>query len=241
MAETNIRAQIKKLVELQKIDGQIFNIKRDLRDKPLLLEGLKQQFEGKKMHLYELEEKHKASLLNRKTLEGDLKSQEEAILKANGQLSLLKTNKEYTARMTEIEGMKATKAMIEEKILLSYDESDGIKAQIDQEKGSLAKEEEQYLKSKKEIEAAVKEVDDKLKVLTEQRQQNLDGVDKTTLQRYERILTNKDGLAIVPVQNGACGGCFMNMPPQVVNEIKMHEKMTYCEMCARILYLADEL
>ena len=60
-------------------------------------------------------------------------------------------------------------------------------------------------------------------------------------QADEKILQNKQGLAVVPVQVSSCGGCFMNVPAQVINEMKKHENLVFCEMCARILYLEEDL
>ncbi len=73
------------------------------------------------------------------------------------------------------------------------------------------------------------------------RKQVFPDVDKGILSRYERILENKEGLAIVPLKDRSCGGCFMSIPDQVVNEIKMYEQLIFCEMCARILYLEDDV
>ena len=48
-------------------------------------------------------------------------------------------------------------------------------------------------------------------------------------------------LAVVAVIKGVCQGCFMNVPPQVVNLIKMYDNLVICEVCQRILYIEDEL
>ena len=61
-------------------------------------------------------------------------------------------------------------------------------------------------------------------------------IDARLLSQYERILKSREGLALVPVMNNACGGCHMGLPPQVVNETQQHEKWIVCESCARILY-----
>ena len=37
----------------------------------------------------------------------------------------------------------------------------------------------------------------------------------------------------------ACGGCNMNLPPQVINEIMMKKNLIFCESCARILYIEE--
>ena len=67
------------------------------------------------------------------------------------------------------------------------------------------------------------------------------GVDPKILKQYDRILTNRDGMAIVGVKDSACSGCNMSVPPQVVNLIKMYERIITCEVCNRILYIPDEV
>jgi len=239
--EVSIKDQIKQLVELQKIDGEVYAFKKDLQEKPAYLADLKNHFEAKKANLKSLEEKSKAIVLQRKSFEGELKSREEEIVKTNAQLSQLKTNKEYQAKINEIEHIKADKSIIEEKILLSYDEVDKVNAEIEKEKAILAEEEKGYLSQKVAIETQIKEIEDKLKVLNSQRSQMTAGVDPANLAMYEKILEKKEGVAIVPIQGHSCGGCFMNTPEQMINEIRMHDHMVSCEMCNRILYLQEEL
>ena len=61
------------------------------------------------------------------------------------------------------------------------------------------------------------------------------------LAKYERILNNKDGLAVVPAVNQTCGGCYMHLTEQLTNELRKYAQLTNCDSCARILYLADDL
>lgn len=241
MTETSVREQLKELIELQKIDAEIYSLKKELKEKPDYLAQLKEQFEAQKAGLKMLEEKYKVTQVDHKSLEVDLRGQEDAIARANAQLSQLKTNKEYTAKLSEIEGFKANRSIFEEKILLSFDVIDAIKASIDKEKAALAADEKKYLSEKKVVEDSVKILEDKVSVLTAQRNQIVPLINKAHLSRYERVLNHKAGLAIVPVKSGSCGGCYMNVPAQVINEIKMHDHLVFCEICARILYLEDDL
>ena len=64
-------------------------------------------------------------------------------------------------------------------------------------------------------------------------------VDKSFLSKYERLIKNRDGLAIVGVVNAACQGCFRVLPPQITNEIRMKQDLVFCEHCARILYIEE--
>ena len=61
-------------------------------------------------------------------------------------------------------------------------------------------------------------------------------MDKKVLAHYERVLANRDGLALAAVKNNACQGCFRILPPQVINEVKKKEDLIFCDNCARILY-----
>lgn len=242
MPDISVVDQIRKIVELQKIDREIHDLKIELEEKPALLAQMKEKFELTKGALKELEEKLKTIQLSRKEKELELKTKEEEIAKGNAQLSQIKTNKEYTAKISEIEHVKADKSVIEEKILMSYDESDAASSEIEKEKVKVAEKEKDYLAKKKQTEDDIKIIEDRIKVLNSQRKQATPGIDPEFLKRYDRILSHKGGVAIVPIQGeGSCGGCFMNVTPQKLNAIKMHQELVECEMCSRILYLEDDL
>ncbi|MEW5894370.1 MAG: C4-type zinc ribbon domain-containing protein [Candidatus Omnitrophota bacterium] len=241
MPEFNVLDQIRKLVRLQESDAEVFNLRKDLKEKPAQIQQIEKEFELKKIKLKQLEQEMKKLQVERSTLEGDLAQKEQEIKKVEGQLSQIKTNKEYTAKIGEIEGLKADKSIIEEKILELYDRTDEFKVQVENERVVVAKEEQEFLaKAKKagdelkDLEAMVKESDSKRVVL-------LDGIDKNLLDRYEKILNSRDGLAVVPVHENVCGGCFMNVPHQVINEIRKKKEIVACEICTRILFLEDEL
>jgi predicted nucleic acid-binding Zn-ribbon protein len=241
VTQERILTTLKKLVDLQKIDKEIYRLNRDLEEQPGHLARLKEQFESKQVHLKKLEENLKTVQVSRNTLEVDLQAKEDAIAKANTQLSQIKTNKEYTAKLSEIESIKSDKSIIEEKILKLYDEADIVKASVVQEKKVLAQEEQSYISRKKELEDSMKEIEDRVKVLQGQKAQMTPDVDRTILSRYDRIVAHKAGVAIVPVTGGVCHGCFMNVPAQVINEIKSHKEIIYCEICSRILYLEEDI
>ena len=241
MIGASIKEQLRKLVELQKIDVDIFSFKKELNDKPVLIEELKKQFEQKKTKLKQLEDGLKILQVDQKNKEIDLKSKEDLIVKTDAQLSQLKTNKDYQTKLLEIESIKADKSIIEEKILLSYDAIDEAKKKIDQERVLVAEEEKKFLEQKRKVDDELTQVQANLQHREGDRRQILPNINPEFLARYDRILNNRDGLALVPVKNHSCGGCYMSIPDQVVNQIKMYDQIVICEMCARLLYLEDEL
>jgi len=241
LSTLNIKEEIKKLVELQEIDKGIFALTKEKTDHPRLLGELAKEFDIKKANLKSLEETKQKLQLKQKEKEGDLASKEENIKKTQSQLGQLKTNKEYQAKLTEIESLKADKSLIEEETLKLMDNVDAMKIDVEKEKKSLETEEKSYNEKKgiainraKEVEILLSGLDGKRKIL-------ISGIDKKILARYEHILHGKDGLAIVKVDHNSCAGCFMHVPPQVENEIRMHENIITCESCARILYLQEDV
>ena len=242
VAEISLGGQVKKLIEMQKLDGQIYKMQQDLIDKPKIIENLKNEFEATKAKLNEFEERSKLIQVQRKESELNLKTKEDMVIKANSVLSELKTNKEYTAKITEIESLKADKSIVEEKILISFDETDLINKDIDQEKDILLKRETEYLANKSLIEAEINQIELDIKDLQGQRNQRISDIDPKIRDRYQRILNNKEGLAITPVIGaGSCGGCYMTVTTQMRNQIKQNIDLVACEFCMRILYLEDEI
>ena len=241
MTTISVKDQIKRLVELQIIDVEIYRSKAQVKEKPAEIAALNADFEAKKARLKQFEEELKAIQLAQKANEGDLKSKEDAIVKADGQLAQLKTNKEYSAKLLEIEGIKADKSLIEEKILIGFDQIEAARKAVDTERTVVASFEKEFGAKKKQIEDEVAVAQDQIKVKESQRSQLTPDVRPDVLARYDRILQNKEGLAIVAVNNQSCGGCFMHLTEQRVNEIKRHDQIITCDMCARIVYLPDEL
>ena len=241
VAGQNLKDQIKKLVELQVIDEEIFRYRRELHDKPAELEAAKAEFEAKKARLKSAEDKLKVIQLSQKELEIDLKTKEEAITKADASLGLLKTNKEYQARLLEIENLKADKSIVEEKILMGYDDVDAAKKILEAEKAAVLQYEKEFNVKKKQLEDDLAVLDDHLKVKESQRTRLTPDIRPDCLSRYDRVLNHKEGLGIVGVVNHTCGGCYMHLTEQVLNELKKYEELITCDVCARILYLVDEL
>ncbi|HTL69675.1 MAG TPA: C4-type zinc ribbon domain-containing protein [Candidatus Eisenbacteria bacterium] len=233
---TAINEQIKILAELQKVDSEIYRLRKELAGIPALQKKVEDDFEKKKAGMKAAEADLKAAQLKQKEKEGELASKEEKIKKLQGQLYSLKTNKEYTAMDLEIKGLKADNSLIEEEILRSFDGVEAAKAKCAAEKEALVIEEKKskeetavHTKRAAELTAAAAELDEKRKAY-------LPNIDPKLLSQYERVLKGREGLALVPVRNNSCGGCHIGLPPQTVNEVMMQEKLIFCEECARILY-----
>ncbi len=240
MAEVKLKDQLETLIQLQDVDRKIYLLKDEKEAKPKEIEALKLSFEAKKQRLAELEKNLLDVQKQRKDNELELAAKEEAMRKLQSQLFQLKTNKEYNAMLIQIQDAKADNSVIEDRILELFEKTDKIKVEAGAEKQRFIGEEKMFNEDKKKIDEQVKEIEFKLVQLEAQRNQVIPKIENKILGQYERILSNRDGLAIVSVKDNTCKGCNMHVPPQVINLIRMYERIITCEVCNRILYVENE-
>ena len=240
MEKINLKEQILKLKDLQVVDKEIYVLLEEKNRLPKEIAEKDADFQEKKKALLSIEEQLKDLLKQKKDKELELATKEESIKKLQSQLYLLKTNKEYAAMLSEIEGGKADKSVLEDKILVILEGFDRVRQEEEKAKEKLSQEETVYKQEKRKFEDRIKEIEQKVAQLEAQRNNFSQGIDQKILAQYERILKNRQGLALAAVANLSCQGCFMNVTHQVVNEIKMYDKIVTCGACQRILYLEDE-
>jgi uncharacterized protein len=234
-----LKPQIDGLIKLQAVDSEIYSLRAQKEAKPREIKALEAVFEEKKQSLAALEKSHLELQKKRKDAESELAAKEESSKKLQGQLYSLKTNKEYQTMLQQIQDSKADYSVIEDKILGLFDQADKVRVEMDKEAARLKEEEKLFQEQKKKIEGEVKEIDERLAQLEAARQQVIPGIEPKMLAQYERILSNRDGLAIVTVKNNTCKGCNMFVPPQVINLIKMYERIITCEVCNRMLCIDE--
>jgi len=238
--DVDLKKEINLLIKLQQVDTQIYQLRQEKQSIPLRLRELDTGLVKEKENLTQLENRTKDLLRQRKAKELELASKEEEGRKMQAQLYQLKTNQEYSAKLKEIGAVKADTSVIEDAILALLDEADKLNIQIKEEKERIAEREKKTNAEKQKLDSRDKEIKDKLSQLDSQRSQLTQQITPKILAKYEKIIANRDYLAIVKVDNNSCQGCFMNVPPQVINLIKMYDNLVICEMCQRILYIDDE-
>lgn len=236
----DLKTQLSNLINLQKIDTEIYALKAEKQSKPEQVKIIEASYEEKKQGLANLDKAALDLEKQKKDKEAELAAKEENAKKLQTQLFALKTNKEYQAMLQQIQDAKADGSVIEDKILGIMEQMDKLKLEVNKEKQKLQEEEKKFNEEKNKVQIRVKEIDDRLAQLDAQRQQIFPQIEPKILSQYERILSNRDGLAIVTAKHNACQGCNMSVPPQVINLIKMYERIITCEVCNRILYIDDE-
>ncbi|MFH1876162.1 MAG: C4-type zinc ribbon domain-containing protein [Candidatus Omnitrophota bacterium] len=240
----SLKEEIYKLVQLQKLDSKVYRLNQEKNIQiPAQLEKLTADFEVKKKYLEAADKSFKELQLKKKSKELDLASKEDAVRKAQAQLYQLKTNKEYQVKLAEIASLKADVSLLEEDVLTIMDSFDAQEIMVKEEKEKLAQEEKKFKETCQIAQSRAREMEAEIKGLIDQRDVHARGVDVAIYPKYERLLTTRSGLAIVPadVEQETCGACHMRVTAQTINEIKMYKEPVFCESCTRMLYVAEDI
>ena len=148
----------------------------------------------------------------------------------------VRNNREYDAISKEVESQELDTKIFVKKSAENEENIEEIKVKIKETK-KLIKEKNEVLKSKKaDLDVLSGESQDEEKKLDTLKKKASKKIESSLLLSYEKLVERqRNGLAVVKVKRGACGGCFNVVPPQRQAEIKEKKKIILCEYCGRIL------
>lgn len=224
------------LKEIQEWDLEIYSLKETLNEIPLQLEESSRELERERAAFTEIQSSLQKLQLKQKEKEGELTAQEANIKKYEAQLTQVKTNKEYSSLQAEIVGLKADNSILEEAIIVLIDQVEAEQAQLRDLQKKLDEKKAAFEAKKKELESKAAEIREQVNVLSQKRNEKIKQVDPEIASLYDRVVSRKQGLAMVKVDGENCPACQMQLRPQVMNEIQLKEKLVVCESCSRILY-----
>ena len=229
--------------ELQKLDSEILQLRKEQKRLPRKLALSKQKIDKQKQVLIELIERIKHNKVRIMDEESKLGTLDANTKKKQVQLNQVKTNREYSTILQEIEQGKATQEQQEEAILNLMEENEGeVKAQQQQQQKIMAMEAE-HNDYAREVQQALQQIQGELEVLLQQREKQRGVIvvrDEKTLETYDRVLNAKNGPAMVAVEEDACGFCHGQL---LANEMAavIAGKIVFCKDCSRLLYLWHKL
>lgn len=231
-----MKQQLQLLWKLQTIEQQIEEAQRKTVAYPLELERLQallkaqeEQYEEERRRIEELEKE-------RIEMEGELELENERIKRSQLKLLEIKTNKEYQALLKEIESGKEHNSQREEEIIRMLDEIDQLKTDFATSRERVHKEKEEIEKEAAQVKERMVKVEQDIGHLQQTREEIFSETDADLLKRYTALKEKRNGIAIVLVKNEGCQGCFVNIPPQMYNEVQKNKEIILCPNCHRILY-----
>lgn len=232
----SVAERLDALANLQNIDSEIDRLLKVRGELPLEVEdledeilGIQKRIENIQGEITELEE----DIAARKNAQKDAQT---AIISYKEKQKNVRNNREFESLSKEIEYQELEIQLCDKKIKEANYRTSEKHERLEESKERLEKRTEAFDAKKKELDAIVAETQKDEEKLRKQSEKAKKKIDDHLLGAYERLRTNsRNGLAVVPIDRDACGGCFNRIPPQRQLDIMQKKKIIVCEHCGRIL------
>ena len=226
---------IARLIELQDIDSQLEDLNSLLGDLPKMVDELnkrenklKDKIEADKNSLKEIN-------LNTNKSETISAEMQEKINKLTDQLFLVKNNKQYDALTNEIEHLKNQKKECEDILISNLEEKENLEKSIGDNESSLRDLKTDLDVRRSKLDEALSDTAHEKAALEDSRKKQVVEIEDSTMLIYNKVISARSGIAVVPLSGNSCGGCGAALPLQMVSEIRSGE-LHNCQSCGRFVY-----
>ena len=185
-------------------------------------------------------------IINRLVERGQIAQEEgrklaqEMMAKSRERMRKIKTNKEYDALTTQITHIKEKISENEEALIQTMEQID-VAGEGQKETGEKCDEmKKTHLTHLGGLRKELDSIEDKIKSRQEERQNVASHVSRRVISIYDRVRRGKKGAAVVMMKKRSCGGCFKQIPPQRIQEIKRGDRIYTCDNCGRLLVWSEE-
>ena len=234
--ELTLENSLKVLFELQRVDARIAHIRMLRGELPMAVEDLEDEIAGLQTRIGNLQDAQKAASSDINTKRHEIKSAEVLIKKYEKQLENVRNNREYDNLTKEVEYQQLEVELRNKQIKELKIKNDETGASIESTKQVIAEREQDLQAKRAELESVIAETAKEEAELTQESERLQAQLPERLLKAYIRICGSvRNGLGVVTVVRGACGGCFRRIPPQRQLDIRSHKRVVVCENCGRII------
>jgi predicted nucleic acid-binding Zn-ribbon protein len=233
-----VTPELRTLIDLQDVDTRIARLEAEAARLPKEIETIRKTLADASRTVEQMRARFETTRKDLRTKEKDLEFASAKRTKAEGRLWEVKTNKEYSAVLLEIEEIKQEKAGFEEEILALMEVQERLTADIRVAETALAGRQEQARREEAAVRSKLDAVEGELGSLRAERQSRAGELPPSVLSSYERILRARGGVAVAAVDSSAiCGACRVTIRPQAIQELRSTVgELRLCESCGRFLY-----
>jgi uncharacterized protein len=236
-----VNPDLRNLIALQDLELRIASLQKQIIDIPNKtqefekeLQRLLSEFQSRSAHVKELANR-------RRMLEGEVDATKSKLSRLKDQLMAVKTNKEYTAMLHEIQMAEEQIRGEEDKILEIMEEMETKESHIKDAERELNKKSAELQDSIKKANESAPQLESELVKLREEKVLKESTVGRELLARYRRIADARKGVAIAEAKDELCSVCHVRIRPQMYADLIRTEAIQSCDSCSRILFHRESL
>lgn len=223
------------LIRLQAVESELRRTDGDLAHLPGRQAELEARLAAERGRLDALRGSLDTSQKTRKREEGTLQDLEAKRSKYKGQLMEVKTNKEYTAMLHEIEGVEREIRSREDQILAEMESAETLAADLKKAEEVFRKEEARHKQDVAALEGQRRELTARRERLAAEREQVAGTISSDVRELFQRVAKLR-GVAVAAARDGRCQECHLLLRLQMYSDLKRNDAITQCPQCNRILY-----
>jgi hypothetical protein len=232
-----LRNQIELLEELHEIDQATAKIVEEIESIPLEIEKIENALEEEKAEVNEAQETLLSHEKEKREKDDELSVNTENMDRFQGRLKDIKTNAEYQASLKEIDQAKKQVGVLEEELLTLMESIEGETGNLTAAEAVFAEKKEKAEEEKNSLIARKEAKEKELKKIEAERKAKKSSISSDLTDIYEGLKKKMNGNILARANNGSCSGCFMQIPPQLINDAMKLEKLYQCPHCQRILII----
>lgn len=235
-----MQEQLRLLLDLQEVDEAIAEARLKQKKLPEKVAAELAEYTEAETGLQEAERTLADLEASRRDREAQLEDQQAHMQRLKGRLKEITNTREYQAYIQEMDGVQRTIGKLEEETLTILADIETVGEQVAERRKEFDTHRKVYETERAKVDVDLAQLEKDVEALRAQRTERSGRVDATLLRRYERIASGMRR-ALVAIQGGACGGCHMNIPPQLVSEVKRAGRVHECPHCHRLLYVPEQM
>jgi predicted nucleic acid-binding Zn-ribbon protein len=232
---SRMNPRLERLIHLQRADSDLRRTQEGLAEIPKRKAELEAELAAGRARLERAKVELDESLKARRRHEGSLQDLESKRSRYKSQLMEVKTNKEYTAMLHEIEGVEREIRGIEDQVLTEMEKAETLAAEIKAEEAAFKAREERHRAAVRGLEERARVLEADAGRLGAERDQVAQGIDEDTLDLFQRVARLR-GSAMAEARDNMCQVCHVKLRLQMYVDLKRNEEIVQCPACNRILY-----
>jgi predicted nucleic acid-binding Zn-ribbon protein len=235
-----VHPDIQHLIRLQQLDSEIESARRRIAEIPAVQTALATRLEQATAAVEGVKQRLGESQAERKKIEAEVATIQTRLSKYKGQLTELKTNKEYQTMQHEIAVAESAIRSHEDRVLERMEDAENLTRELKAAEAELKTQQGAVATERKALDAEAATLQKTAEATATARVEAAKALSPEALKLFDYVSKARKGLAVAEARDGGCTVCHVRMRPQMFNEVRRAEALVQCESCMRILYFVPQ-
>jgi predicted nucleic acid-binding Zn-ribbon protein len=231
-----LNQDVEKLWELQTVLTALAEREKQLNSKPESFAAVDREWQAANAEMEKLQQQIDSLSKERRRVDGELSDEQELLKKYQGQLMQVKNQQQYAAAWKEIDATRKHVKELEDSELKTMTDIEGLQKQLDADRDGSASLKTRWDAEHDKWQHSLGDLRAEAEALRKRAEELEGALPERTRREFQRILKQRQGVAVAKVANDSCSACRTRVRPALYQQLKRGE-LVYCEGCHRILYL----